>query len=110
MESDYNKKGKTTAIVAYITLIGTIIAMFMNQEPNKNQFASFHIRQAFGLWVTFYLFIAIANIFRSGMIHFAFYIFCIVLIIYGLITAAKEEQKEVPFLGKYFQEWFTFIK
>lgn len=110
MESDYNKQGKTTAIVAYITLIGTIIAMFMNQEPNKNQFASFHIRQAFGLWITFYLLIAVANIFGSWMIHSAFYIFCFVLIIYGLITAVKEERKEVPFLGKYFQEWFTFIK
>ena len=40
-------QGKTTAVVAYITIIGTIIAYFMNLEP-KDRLASFHIRQAFG--------------------------------------------------------------
>jgi len=45
MQSDYAKQGKTAAVVAYITLIGTIIAFFMNND-DKNQFASFHIRQA----------------------------------------------------------------
>ncbi|TPN88687.1 hypothetical protein [Aquimarina algicola] len=109
MESDYEKQGKTPAIVSYITLIGTIIAFFMNQE-HKNQFASFHIRQALGLWISFYLLVAIANIFGNMMIHFSFYIFSIVLIVYGLITAIKEEQKPVPIIGEYFQKWFTFIK
>ena len=34
------EEGKTPAIVAYLTIIGTIIAYFMNNE-NKNPFASF---------------------------------------------------------------------
>ncbi len=109
MQSDYAKQGKTAAIVAYITIIGTIIAYFMNQE-SKNLFASFHIRQAFGLWITFYILIALANIFDSLMIHFAFYVFSIVLIVFGLITAIREEQKTVPIVGPYFQQWFSFIK
>ncbi|MDY8135578.1 hypothetical protein [Aquimarina sp. 2201CG5-10] len=109
MQSDYAKQGKTAAVVAYITIIGTIIAYFMNQE-SKNQFASFHIRQALGLWITFYVLIAIANIFDSIMIHFAFYIFSIVLIIFGLILAVREEQKTVPILGPYFQQWFGGVK
>ncbi|WP_074406016.1 MULTISPECIES: hypothetical protein [Aquimarina] len=109
MQSDYAKQGKTAAIVSYITIIGTIIAFFMNQE-SKNQFASFHIRQALGSWISFYLLIALANIFDSLMIHIAFYIFCIVLIVFGLILAIREEQKTVPILGPYFQEWFSFIK
>ena len=44
------QKGKTLAFVSYITVIGTLIAFFMNQE-NKNPFTSFHVRQALGLWL-----------------------------------------------------------
>ena len=43
---------KTSAIISYITIVGTIIAYFMNMEE-KNEFASFHIRQAFGINITF---------------------------------------------------------
>ncbi|MFC5045853.1 hypothetical protein ACFSTE_20040 [Aquimarina hainanensis] len=109
MQSDYAKQGKTAAIVAYLSVIGTIIAFFMNHD-DKNEFASFHIRQGFGLWVTFYIVGAIANIFNNWIIDTPLYIGVIILIIYGLVTAIKEEQKEVPILGKYFQEWFTFIR
>ncbi len=109
MQSDYAKQGKKAAIIAYITIFGTIIAFFINQD-SKNQFASFHIRQALGLWITFYLLVAFANIFGSLMIHFAFYLFSIVLIVYGLILAIREEQKPVPILGVNFQKWFNFIK
>lgn len=109
MQSDYEKQGKTAAVVAYITIVGTIIAFFMNND-DKNQFASFHIRQALGLWIMFYLLIAIAGMFGSLFIHVGFWSFCIILIIYGLLQATKEEQKPVPIVGPYFQEWFTFIK
>lgn len=109
MQSDYAKQGKTAAIVAYITLIGTIIAFFMNND-SKNQFASFHIRQALGINISFYLLGALVSMFDSWPISSAFYIFIFVLWVYGLITAVKEEQKAVPIVGPYFQEWFTFIK
>ena len=46
------EQGKQTAIVSYLTIIGTIIAIFMNNET-KNSFASFHIRQALGIFITF---------------------------------------------------------
>jgi hypothetical protein len=38
---DNVKEGKTTAIVAYLTIIGSLIAITMNMEP-KNDFARFH--------------------------------------------------------------------
>lgn len=38
-------QGKTIAIVSYITVIGWIIAVIMNQEK-QNAFAKFHIKQA----------------------------------------------------------------
>lgn len=109
MQSDYAKQGKTAAIVAYITIIGTIIAYFMNND-SKNKFASFHIRQALGINIGFYLLGALVSVFDSWAISSAFYVFILVLWVYGLITALREEQKPVPILGPYFQDWFGSIK
>ena len=50
MTTEDIKNGKTSAIVAYLTMLGAIIAIFMNMEP-KNPFARFHIRQAFGIFL-----------------------------------------------------------
>jgi len=109
MKSDYEKQGKNAAIVAYLTIIGTIIAFYMNQE-NKNKFTNFHIRQGFGINISFYLMGAFVTMFDSWIISSAFYIFILVLWSYGLITALREEQKATPILGPYFQKWFIFIK
>ncbi len=103
-----SEKGKTAAIVAYLTIIGTIIAYFMNNDT-KNSFASFHIRQALGIHITYFLLGAFVNIFDSLMITYAFWIFIIILWGYGLMTAIQGEQKEVPFLGNKFQNWFSTI-
>ena len=48
------EEGKSIAITSYILIIGVLIAMSMNSE-NKNSFASFHIRQALGLFISFFL-------------------------------------------------------
>ena len=40
--------GKTVAIIAYITLIGWIIALVMN-NGNKTVLGSYHIRQSLGI-------------------------------------------------------------
>ena len=101
--------GKTAAIVAYLTIIGTIIAYFMNNDT-RNQFASFHIRQALGIHITFYVLGAFVSIFDSWLISFPFYIFIIVLFGYGLVTAIQGEQREVPILGNNFQKWFSTIQ
>ncbi|MCH4822968.1 hypothetical protein ML462_07255 [Gramella lutea] len=101
-------QGKITAIVAYITIIGTIIAYFMNLEP-KDRLASFHIRQAFGIHITFYLIGILMGLFDQGIIVAAFYLFFIVLWGYGLLMAIKGEEREVPVLGPLFQKWFSTI-
>ena len=43
------EQGKNIAVISYLTIFGTIIAYFLNGDK-KNEFASFHIRQALGLW------------------------------------------------------------
>ena len=101
--------GKTAAIIAYLTIIDTIIAYFINNDA-RNQFASFHIRQALGIHITFYVLGAFVSIFDSWWISFPFYIFIIVLFRYGLVTAIQGEQREVPILGNNFQRWFSTIQ
>ena len=53
MTTQTKPAGKTTAIVAYLTIIGAIIAITMNNEP-KHEFARVHTRQAFGLHLMFH--------------------------------------------------------
>ena len=61
------EKGKSAAITSYILIIGVFIAMSMNGEE-KNTFASFHIRQALGLSITFISLGLIISNFDSPMI------------------------------------------
>lgn len=106
--NNVTENGKTAAIVAYLTIVGTIIAYFMNNDT-KNSFASFHIRQALGIHITYFLLGAFVSIFDSWMVTYAFWIFIIILWGYGLMTAIQGEQKEVPFLGNQFQKWFSTV-
>lgn len=103
------QEGKTTAIVAYFTLLGAIIAITMNNEP-KYEFARFHIRQAFGLHI---IFLGCALFLSYAFNQYAFYglyVFYIVMWIYGFLGALSGKKQSVPVLGPYFQKWFTFIQ
>ncbi|NHM07152.1 hypothetical protein G4D82_07955 [Flavobacterium sp. CYK-4] len=101
-------EGKTAAITSYILIIGVLIAISMNSET-KNPFASFHIRQALGLTVTFLSLGLIVSNFDSLMISAAMWVFVSVLWTYGFITAIKGETKPLPLLGDWFQKVFQFI-
>jgi len=52
MDKETIDKGRSIAITSYILIVGVLIALSINSE-NKNQFASFHIRQGLGLTLTF---------------------------------------------------------
>ena len=102
-------KSKNTAIVAYLTIIGSIIAIFMNQDENKSEFASFHIRQALGLFLSFFMlgyFVGYAN---SWTATSAFYLFYFILWIYGFLGALQGEKKELPLVGSFFQNTFKSL-
>jgi uncharacterized membrane protein len=100
--------GKTAAITSYILGIGVFIAMSMNAE-DKNQFASFHIRQGLGITLTFISLGLIISNFDSLMISAPMWIFISVLWSYGVFSAIKGETKPVPLLGIYFQKWLKNI-
>ena len=102
------EKGKSAAITSYILIIGVFIAMSMNGEE-KNTFASFHIRQALGLSITFISLGLIISNFDSPMISISMWVFLSVLWTFGIFSAIKGETKAIPILGTLFQKWFSSI-
>lgn len=102
------EQNKNAAIVAYLTIIGAVIAIFMNNE-NKSAFASFHIRQALGIFLTFFLLGYPIGYFDSWMISSAFYIFFFILWIYGFLAALNGEEKKVPLVGDFYQNLFKSL-
>ena len=100
------EKGKNAALVSYITIIGSVIAIFMNQDEKKSEFASFHIRQALGIFITFFALGYLIGYFDSWMISSAFYLFFFILWIYGFMGALNGQQKSIPLLGEFYQKLF----
>ncbi len=102
------QEGKSYAIISYITIIGTIIAFFMNNDK-KNEFASFHIRQALGLWLTFFALGYVVQFFDRWLITFAFWLFFGILFIYGFMNAFAGKPQMVPIVGEFYQKIFSSI-
>lgn len=99
------EEGKTTAIISYLTIIGAVIAITINNEK-KNYFASFHIRQALGISLTFFLLGYLVGHLDSWTATIAFYIFFLIMWIYGFFGAVTGQMNVVPVVGPYFQKWF----
>ena len=102
------EEGKTAAITSYILFVGVLIAMSMNSE-SKNSFASFHIRQALGISLTFISLGLIISNFDSLMISAPMWISVSILWSYGIFSAINGTTKPMPLLGNYFQNWFKSI-
>lgn len=102
------EQNKNAAIVAYLTIIGAVIAIFMNNE-NKSAFASFHIRQALGIFLTFFALGYPIGYFDNWMISSAFYVFFFILWIYGFMGALNGEEKKVPLVGDFYQNLFKSL-
>jgi uncharacterized membrane protein len=100
--------GKTVAIISYITIIGWIIALILNNN-NKTEFGSFHIRQSLGIIIVA-IGLAIVNSFIGiAMLGWIIQIAILIYWILGFIGAVQGEKKPVPYLGEQFQEWFKGV-
>lgn len=103
------EEGKTIAIVAYITIIGLLIAIILNNDK-KNSFAAFHIRQGLGIGLTGLVLGMIAIIPLLGWLIFVVGSFLLLIMwIMGLFSALNGKEKTVPVLGDQFQEWFKGV-
>jgi len=109
MNENTIREGKTYAIVAYITIIGVLIAFYMNQEK-KNEFTFFHVRQSLGLWLVYFVIGYVIGGFDNWMITYSFWIFFLVLFTYGIIGAASGRLHKLPLLGDVFQNIFKSLK
>lgn len=97
---------KTVGIIAYLTLIGLIVAYVMNKDK-KEAFGAYHIKQSLGLclgWIALFIIGLVPII--GWIISFLGYIFLLVLWIMGLLNAINNKMEPVPVLGKKFEEWF----
>lgn len=95
-------KEKSTGIIAYVTIIGLIIAFIQNQEL-KSEYVNFHVRQMIGLAL---IGIAVSWIpFLGWIVALGIIVFWII----GLMGAINGERKPVPLVGEHFQEWFKNV-
>ena len=100
---------KNMATIAYLTLIGLIIAFVRNNEK-KDTFTAFHIRQSLGLGITAIVLMIVNVIPVLGWIVSGIgSIILLILWITGIINALNAKQEPVPIVGKYFQEWFESV-
>jgi uncharacterized membrane protein len=109
---------KTVAILAYITLIGFIIAIIMHSSK-KTQLGAYHLRQALGLFITaivawiaimicafILIWIPIVGPLLAGLLWFVLGIGLLALAIMGLIAAVNGQMKPLPVVGEMYQKWF----
>ena len=91
---------KATGIVAYISIIGWIIAFLAGDKEG----AKFHLNQALVVDVAMIVFNIVAGILAivpivGAILSLVISIALLVFWIMGLVYAIKEEEKEIPLLG-----------
>jgi uncharacterized membrane protein len=107
--STVSSEGKNIAIIAYITLIGLIIAFVMNNDK-KEAFAAYHIKQSLGLAATGLALGVVGMIPVLGWIINILGIFVLLYMwIMGLMNAINGKESPVPFLGEKYEIWFRNI-
>lgn len=101
-------EGKIYAAVAYLTLIGTLISFFMNREK-RNDFTSFHIRQALGLGLSYLALSYVVGSFDNWSISGAFMLLFVFCYVYGLYGALTGSYNKIPMVGVFFQKLFKSV-
>lgn len=100
------KKPETgMAIIAYVLFFVPLLT-----ESKDDPFVKYHVKQSLFLdivWIISSIVLAIIPI-LGWMILPILNIFFIVLWIMGIINAANGQQKELPLIGKYAQQYLKF--
>ena len=101
---------KTVAIVAYITLIGFIVAILIH-NGKKTRLGAYHLRQVLGLFITGFA-VGICQIvlvfipILGWLAIIVLWISMLVFWITGLIAAINGQMKPMPIVGPLYQKWF----
>lgn len=107
-KQDVLKDPKTIAMLSYLTPLGWILALILNNP--KTELASFHIRQSLGLILVVLAANSIMIIpFLGWIIAILAMIGAFFLWVIGFMGAVDGKIKLIPYLGEYFQEWFKML-
>lgn len=107
--TDTAKEKSSMGIIAYLTIIGLIVAFVSNQEK-KDDYVKFHIQQSLGIALTGFASGIIGIIPILGwLISILGFFFVVFLWIMGLMNAINQKEKVVPILGEKYTEWFKNI-
>ena len=103
---------KTQSIISYLGILW-LIPFFAGKEK-RDSLSTYHLKQGFGLLViglvlniAIYVISMIVPALATSTIFVS--ILLLILIAFGIITAANEVQKPLPVIGKYFEDKFSFI-
>jgi uncharacterized membrane protein len=94
---------------AYMTILGFIISYFLTKEKGETNFSKFHMRQALGLNLLFFAIGYMVSNFDNWMITSSFYMFFIILWLFGFSTALSGKIISIPLLGNFFQKIFKSL-
>ena len=100
---------KVVAIIAYLTLIGFIVAIVIHMNK-KTKLGAFHLRQMLGFILT-----CIAVMFCGFILAFIpvlrlcipiLWLALLVLWVLGLVAAINGQMKPLPVVGPLYEKWF----
>lgn len=106
---------RTLAIVAYLTIIGWLIAYFSHKDQSeKSTLVRYHLKQSLGLFIVSVILsvtisIIIAAVPALAIAATVIWILELVLLVIGIINAANEAMKPIPVVGRFFEEKFSFL-
>ena len=111
MENEVTRdtQDKTIAIVAYLTIIGLVVALVLNNEK-KDLFAKYHIRQSLGLVLTS-LDLSLINVIPilGWIVSMVGAFVLLYMWVMGLLNAINGREKPVPILGEKYEEWLKSV-
>jgi len=99
LKNESNAQAVVVAVLSYITVIGWLVAFFLNREK-RSDLGSFHLKQ--GLMIL--LMSAISAL--VPVIGWILWVITFVFWVIGLVAAMQKEKKELPVVGKLAQDWF----
>jgi uncharacterized membrane protein len=100
---------KTKAIISHLTIVGWIIALVINMNQ-KEEYASYYIRQNLGIMVILFILSFLHIIPVLGWIAaWVGYIIMFIFWLMSLIWSVTDVTKPVPWFGDKFQEWFKSL-
>ncbi|HWV74651.1 MAG TPA: hypothetical protein VN040_23195 [Pseudosphingobacterium sp.] len=105
---------KTMAIVAYLTIIGWVVAyLSYKKSSEKSSLVKYHLGQALGVFLVSLVLSILSAIVLSiipslGIVSYIISLISLALMLLGAITASNEVERPVPLVGGMFEGKFNF--